>query len=452
MLGATIALAVLVLGAAPSADPSTLVLQLGSPQYATRESAQADLARLGRLALPALRAAKDSKDLEIRLRVTALLARIEASLLVEPTLVALDFRDVPIGQVLRTIDEQTGLNVFLDPGHNAAAETRRVTLQSAEPVPFWKAIDALCKAGQLHYLPGVDSILDQRDGAFPLYDGIAPRSERSSDSGPFRVQLTNVYYQSEVDLTQRRTGPAIRAISPQNLGRSQPIPSKQFYVQLMALAEPHLSITRQGAIKLSTAVDDQGQSLLPRQDRGMFQHSSGYFGMNPSPLVRLRIDLAYPEKAGSQIRLIRGVIPVVVATHKPDPLEIVLSESVGKSFQNEEININVRDSRPALRNQPATVELSIRPMGRGPAPVDLGDGEPLGYRPDSHQQQIEVLDAQGRVLTWFPSVTGYNGEETRLTLTMIARGVPPIPAKIRYHGMIRAASEIPFEFRNIPMP
>src|SRR5258708_28053691 len=89
MLGATLALVVVVLGCAP--DPTDLVNQLGSPRYALRESAEGELARLGRAALPALRAAKDSKDPEIRTRVTALLARIENSLLLQSTPVSLDF-------------------------------------------------------------------------------------------------------------------------------------------------------------------------------------------------------------------------------------------------------------------------------------------------------------------------------------------------------------------------
>ena len=220
----------------------------------------------------------------------------------------------------------------------------------------------------------------------------------------------------------------------------------------MVLAEPRLSITQNGAIKLGTAVDDHGRSLLPRLERGTFQHTAGYFGMNPAPMVRLRLNLASPEKAGSQIRLIRGVIPVVVATRKPDPLEILLSDSVGKSFQNKDATVTLRGFRAAQNVQPSAIELSIRSEGPGDSPINSGEGEPLAYRPDSPQQQIEVLDAQGRVLTWFQSGTFYNGEETRLLMTLTSRAIPSGPAKIRYYGIIRAATEIPFEFRDVPMP
>jgi len=52
-----------LLGQVPGgqADPSSLAAQLGSGRYAEREAASDALERLGRSALPALRAARDSR-------------------------------------------------------------------------------------------------------------------------------------------------------------------------------------------------------------------------------------------------------------------------------------------------------------------------------------------------------------------------------------------------------
>ncbi len=50
MLGATLVLAVVVLGQTPSPDPTALVRQLGSPRYSQREAAGVELSRLGRSA------------------------------------------------------------------------------------------------------------------------------------------------------------------------------------------------------------------------------------------------------------------------------------------------------------------------------------------------------------------------------------------------------------------
>jgi hypothetical protein len=455
MLGPSLALAVVILGASPSSDPSALVNQLGSPRYDLRESAEVELAKLGRAALPALRAARGSKDLEIRTRASALLSKVEGSLLVQPTPISFDFQDIPLGQAIRSINQQAGLSFVLAPEDDPSFEGRRLNLRSSEPLPFWKAIDALCAAGQLHYIPGAQVPLGQREGTFPLSNGRVPAQEPTSDSGPFRVHLASVHYQSEVHLSPPRVGPLPRRnpILPlDDPGRSSTDSSRQFYLQLLLAAEPRLSMTQNGAVKVSAAVDDRGRSLLIPRSSGSFQHSAGYYGMNPSPMVRLRVDLAYPDRESRQIRRIKGTIPVIVATRKPEPLDLSLAGPPGKPYRNEEVGLTIRDFQPARTGKPATIELSVTPLGRPIPPIQLGEGEPLAYRPDSPQQQIEILDAEGRTLPWFPSATFYNGEETRLTLTMVSRGTPAIPATLRYHGIIRSATDIAFEFRDVPMP
>jgi hypothetical protein len=455
MFGASLALAVIILADSPSADPASLVLQLGSPLYSLREAAEADLARMGRQALPALQAARNSKDPEIRTRASAISSKIEESLLLQPTPVSFDIRDTPLDQAIQAINAQAGLSLALSPEDNPAFRGRRLSLRTNESIPFWKAVDLLCSAAQVHYMQGFSAPPGQRDGVFPLYEGAVPSTEPFADSGPFRVHLSSLHYQSEVHLARPRPnhpGQPNSPGAPNSPGLSQGLQDKQFYLQLTVAAEPRLSVTQNGAVRLTSAVDDRGQSLVLQPRPGTFQHSAGYFGMNPSPLVRLRVDLAHPEAAGKRIRLIRGVIPVVVAARKPDPLEFPIEGSIGKLFRNDEVALTVRESRPSRNNQPATLELSVKPFGPGIPPLDAGEGEPLAYRPDSPQQQIEILDAQGRALPWFPSGTNYNGEETRLILTLISRGKPSIPATIRYHGITRAASEIAFEFRDIPMP
>jgi hypothetical protein len=205
-------------------------------------------------------------------------------------------------------------------------------------------------------------------------------------------------------------------------------------------------------VKMTTVVDDRNQSLLNSPGSGTFQHSAGYFGINSSPSIRLRVDLQYPTIPGKQIRLIRGTIPVIVTTRRPDPIVVPIAESVGKSFHNDEADVTLLDYRPAQKNMPAALQLSLKHLNQAIPPVDAGIGEPLGYRVDPAQQQIEILDSQGRPLSWFPSSTFYNGDESRLTLTLGARGSAGAPSTLRYHSTIRVSSEIAFEFRDIPIP
>jgi hypothetical protein len=457
MLGASLALVFVVLGGSPSADPAELVEKLGASRFAERESAEAALAALGRLALPSLKAARNSKDLEIQTRATGLITRIEGSLLIQPTTVALDFQDVPIERLIQAINQQSGLSLILNPEDQAAVKNRQLTLKSASPLPFWKAIDAICEAGQLHFIPGAQVPLGHKDGTFLLYDGPANQNEPVSDFGPFRVHLTTAPHPAEMQLSQRRDQPfngrqRFLVVGGELKPVAGPDTSRQFFLNLLVSSEPRLSISQNGMAKVTVAVDDKGQSLLVPSSPGTFQHMAGYNGLNPAPTVRLRIDLARPEAVGQKIRLVRGTIPVVVATRRSDPLEVPIAGSADKVFRNDDVALTVLANRPAGLNGTGSVDLAVTQLGQVPPPIQLGEGEPLGYRPDTPLQQIEILDAQGNPLPWFPSGTFYNGEQTRLSLTIVSRGKPAVPATIRYHGMIRASVEVPFEFRNLPMP
>ena len=72
-------------------------------------------------------------------------------------------------------------------------------------------------------------------------------------------------------------------------------------------------------------------------------------------------------------------------------------------------------------------------------------------RPDGGQQQIEVLDSQGRLIPWFQ--TAADPDSSRMSITLNQFGGAKIePKEIRFYSLIKAVTEIPFEFRDLPMP
>src|SRR5437660_1272196 len=80
---ALVAVALALLPAEAAAPPDgapRLVEQLGSDEFAKREQATQALEAIGQAALPALRKAARSPDLEVRRRAEALLRKIEAVL------------------------------------------------------------------------------------------------------------------------------------------------------------------------------------------------------------------------------------------------------------------------------------------------------------------------------------------------------------------------------------
>ncbi len=135
----------------PTPDAAALVEKLGSASYAEREATKS-LESLGSKALPPLRSALKTKDPEVRARARALINRIEGNLLIQESLVRLDFTDTSLDEIVKSIKKQTGLEVGLGPAGPDDAR-RRITLLEAQPIAFWTAIDRLCENAKLtwHY-------------------------------------------------------------------------------------------------------------------------------------------------------------------------------------------------------------------------------------------------------------------------------------------------------------
>ncbi len=456
MNAATFAVLMVLGGSSPEAsDPIALTAELGSPRFAQREAAEVALGRLGRAALPSLRAALSSHDPEIRTRASAIVRRIEGGLLVEPTLVDLDFDDVPLAEALATINRRSALKLTINPEVPALWAARRLSVRSGGPIPFWKAVDAICEAGQLHYVFGGQSDFEHGDSTFALYDGFASSRGMFHDQGPFRVQLASLHYQSEVHLSTEhpgagRSGPGETAPNDPSKGRN--LSSKQFFLQMLVGAEPRLSLAPAGPVKIIEAIDDRGRSLLIPNRGELVHHESGYLGVNPSPLVHLRVDLAYPDEPNARLKKIKGSIPLVVSTRRPDPLEIPLASAANKTFAQNNVKISVGEIRVGMPDQAATIELSIKVGDDLAKRAEDEDDEVGEIRSVASPQQLEVIDADGRMIPWFPSSSFFNGEEAKLTLTLLDRGVPVVPTSIRYHGVIRDQTEVAFEFRDLPMP
>jgi hypothetical protein len=462
MMGAKLALLVL-LGQMPAPGTSDLIARLGSGRYAEREAAAAALEHLGREALPVLRSARDDRDPEIRMRAAALIAKIEGALLTQPTLIRLDFDDQPLTEVVRTVGARAGIKLALIPENAPGLQVRKVTLREHEPVPFWKAIDRLCDAGHLQYNIGMHGQPGSREPVFPLYaSGVRPAGP-ISDSGPFRVNLVSLHYQRDVVFVNppqpiNRIGLLPAPLpGPANPARPASTTNEQFHAQVQVAAEPRLALTPNGPLRITEAVDDRGQSLLiaAGSEAVTPRYAGGYFGLTAGSTMQMQAPLKHPEVPGKVIRQLRGVIPVMVATRKPSPLVAPLSGTPGnKSFQNDEVSLDILDVRinPNPNVNQTSIDVSIRPRsglpGAQAAPLALHGEFPI-QRPDLHHQQIEVVDAQGRPIPWYHSSFDAEGARITLTLTPTGQGTP---AEVRYYGLARAATEIAFEFTDVPMP
>ncbi len=98
-------------------DAVTLIGRLGAESFDDRVAAYKALERLGGEALPALRAAADTSDPRVRSRVRALIEsigrQVEADRFARPTMIRLDFRNRPLGEVVDALNDRHDLGLSL---------------------------------------------------------------------------------------------------------------------------------------------------------------------------------------------------------------------------------------------------------------------------------------------------------------------------------------------------
>ena len=454
----------MVLGQAPAPDPAAQVSQLGSAKYSKREAASAELERLGRVALPALRHAVESKDPEIRNRAMLLVSRIEGAVLTQPSSIRLGFKNATVQEILKSVGEQSGVKLVLRPENSPAFRDRRLSLDQSEPVTFWKALDLIADKARLQYNYGPHGSTGGREAEFPLFDGGSRPFLPSFDSGPFRVIVSGLHFQRDLSFTGGQlTNPSRFAQEPNASvgsvkGTFPAMLQENFNALIQIVGEPRFSIGQIGPIRITEARDEKGQSLVvpvesnPAINSEVFQRSSGYLGYASGSVLQVQAQLIRPPSPGSVIKSLKGSVPVALSTRKPNPLTASLKTGIGRMFQNEETILTLHEVRTNPESRQTNIEVSIRPQRKANASNSpgLGTDSIATNRPDLIQQQIDVVDRLGRPIMWYP--TQFDGESGRITLAVAPVDLSTAPVEVRYHSIARATTDVTFEFHDLPMP
>jgi len=414
--------------AAPPGDPDAWIARLGAPRYPDRERAAGALTEIGTPALPALgRAARADRDPEIRARAARLIGAIERRRLTRPTRLELDFRDRPLPGAVADLAGRSGINVTVDPAADLAWQSRRVSVQAAGPVPFWDALDRLCQAGGLRPAAaggGGGGGPGRRGELIRLVPG-PPDPAPTAYSGPFRARLIGLRRQ------------------PLELGGGL------LHARLELVGEPGLFPGPAGPLKILTAVDDLGQSMLPpRSADGFPPAPAGLKRGDGPPALQYLFPLRLPARPGRRIEHLRGVAAISVSARRPDSMvAIPLEDSTGKVFAVGDATVRIDQVLPWPGGAGLKVGLSIARGVATPEPIPL-----LPDSRDPNRGRIEVVDARGRPCDWGPlRRRPWFGEEViELRLAPGPDGSPP--AEFRIFDLIEDVAEVPFAFSRVPLP
>jgi len=417
--------------AGPSVEQ--LVNQLADKDYRTRDKASKALAGMGADALPELLKVRSHPDPEVRRRLDEIIPPLERSLTLMPKKVTLHMTNKPIRAVLTELSKQTGYKIAPFDGQINPATDKAVYTFHFDKLPFWEALDRVCEASgmalQQNYW-GDDSLhLLSQDSYVPF----------NSYIGPFKVMATGFFYNRNNNFGQ---------VLRNNIQQAQQ-GSESLNVNLTIAVEPKLPIIKVGPVKLTLAEDEEKHSMLPVNDvngNAMWNQRFYYGGGYRSYFHQTQANLIWPYKSARTVKILKGLIPVtLLADQKPAVVTDKLTSSKGKKFKVDAATFHIEDisEMPGKQYQ---MRISIN--------EDSKDNPGDYTRINSLQQRIELLDNKGNKHHFYFNSIGTNSPtSTQLTLTVQPAGpnVGP-PVKLVYYAWILMEHEVPFEFKDLPLP
>jgi hypothetical protein len=359
--------------------------------------------------------------------------------LTRPSLVALDFRDRPVPDVVKAIRERSGNALELTGFSFLPGREPRVTLETREPVPFWEALDRLCESAHLQ--------------------------RTLSGGGPFALPRPNVQLLGAPARTDQQ-GPA-HYVGPLRLGAfalharrdlvyvpekgSIPDPFGPFYAEFRVEVEPRFVACRTGPLTRLEAEDEKGQSLIDPKltEPDPLPYPFGY------ALDWVRIPLARPSDPGMTLKRLRGVIPVEIGVCSAEPtLVIPLAGAAGKTFHAADATFIFQEAN-ANRSGSVQIRLVVRLEGERNDPAKVPAGLLYARAMGLFHQQLEVVDAEGKQAMGIAGGSSVQRNELNLNY-MLSRSPPGAlrspPTQLRYYALDRTTWDVPFEFGELPLP
>lgn len=357
----------------------------------------------------------------------------------KPSLVALDFNDRPLTEVVAAIAARSGNSVVMQFSNDPPNNPRKITLQAAEPVPFWDAIDQLCAQTKIQRSLNDGGSNGAMRANVSLY-GPGGDPGPAQYTGPLRLGKFTLQAHFRRSFTS----------SP----RSVIEPEDGYRAEFEVLPEPRVLAIRTGPLAGLEAIDDTGRSLLDPKITDPEKVSGPVNGFALGGYQSLvRVKLAAPHPNSRRLKLLKGRMPVEIAVPPKAPtLVIELAEATGKSFKTGDLAIAIEEftTKPG---QPTVLKLVARIEGaRGPGGAS---SKPLAWaRSSMIAKSLEVVDSEGRTLTANSAGTS-GGDELRLTYQFVS-AVPgragATPKSLRVYAPEWVAWDVPFEFRDVPLP
>lgn len=418
-----------VLAAPPATPPpgptvEELIGQLSSPDFRQRESAGRQLGERAEEALPALRKALPTAEPEARRRMTVLVQRVEMRVLLHGKRVNAHYVKKPVTEIVADMTKQTGYRIDLQ----GEPPNPRVTLEFKD-TPFWEAFDKLALVSGM--FPGTN---DSVDGLLLMaQDTYVPYVYHS---GPFRAAAQGMNMSKNSNL----------GVFPRNPMNNNNQNNDQFSFSFSLAVEPRLPILGIGQPSVTAAEDDLGRSLVfPGTENTVVSY---YNGGSKTLMQNTQVGLLAPGRDAQKLKLIKGSVPVTLLTDSRPSITIdkPLNNKRKKwSSPNYDLELNSFVEVPG--GQPHTYQIDLLVKTASTLVVDdLNWLNTVG-------QRIEIFDEKGKKY----ALQSLNENPTPASVQANFQIAPlgegyTAPAKLVLSHWVVTNHQVPYEFRDLPLP
>ncbi len=415
---------------------------------------------MGPPALKVLNDAASHPAAAVRERVKQIHDRIVVAEALKPQHFSLKLKDVPVADAVQALAQKAGVRLNYSRPFAAIITPKKVTLEQDDK-PFLEALDRLCQtAGLVANHNGFDG--------WNLMDGKAASGELLAYAGPLRLRAAKMEYERWLD-------------SPRN---NQP--SEQLRLHLNLDSEERSAVLSYAQPRAVEARDAAGRDLSPDAEapvppnRAFFNPIGATRFVNPNGLNGPAVLFQPPPERGGTLKRLKLVLPVEIMARRRDVLTVTdIAKASGKTFigdgdvrltlQTVQVfNFQFVDLRFAV-SAPDRVTLEANNFGLRLTDAKGGEHQPANFNLNSFRQGPRRRPKAEDLLWWsgvplggFPApipwaaLSAGSLNENRRQLTGFAQfsTLQPIgsTAKLTLFRFDRLRTELPFEFRDLPLP
>lgn len=418
-VAAALSVAALAAEEPPEAQPAStrvehLVRKLAAPSYHERDLASDALEGIGPNARPALLDAAESEDLEMRLRARALLRLLRVSELWTPSHVdhVADGNDA--SEVIRALIEQTGNRLHL--GDNFGSPREAPITTTLRGVPFWEAVDRVCRQSGNHIRPTYDP---HRPGLVVVSG--APGQYPVAYSGPVRgtvVSARRVFIE-ELDL---KTGDA-------NITHT-------FQLTFQFIWEDRFRLVAyRPQPELLEALTDAGQELSATQPP-----VGGWNVISPSTR-QLTMSLRLDPPEGSSTRL--GELRLQLGLIAVGDMQTLVVDDLSADVPHRHGPNTLTVQKVEQKSSRWEITVLITSDAVLPEPQEIA----------FHENQFDVFDAENNPLALRGQSNYLTEDGVRMTLALSGNGSSGPPSTLHFsYPAIRSQRKLEMVFRDVPLP